>query len=73
MPAAAATTRRRPPLPAGLMQWPSKGVVVMFIFQTARWTDVPIQLKKRSYAGPPKAIETGMILFIDRVAADFFG
>ena len=40
-------------LPAGLMQWPSKGVVVMFIFQTARWTDVPIQLKKRSYAGPP--------------------
>ena len=25
----------------------------MFIFQTARWTDVPIQLKKRSYAGPP--------------------
>ena len=35
------------------MQWPSKGVVVMFIFQTARWTDVPIQLKKRSYAGPP--------------------
>ena len=39
----------QPKLPAGLMQWPSKGVV-MFIFQTARWTDVPIQLKKRSYA-----------------------
>ena len=48
-------------LPAGLMQWPSKGVVVMFIFQTARWTDVPIQLKKRSWAqqhqAPPFAYD----------------
>ena len=57
MPACRRRRRRRRALvsllPAGLMQWPSKGVVVMFIFQTARWTDVPIQLKKRSYAGPP--------------------